>query len=126
MNNLFKESKDYKKVFSDEKHFCFDETNFEYNCFAQNIPLEDAKTEIESMTQVVKEKHDQKLLNAYFDFHAMDILHGKLKWNNGKLFYKHKFEVMMYHLINLKRVYHPKPVKRIPDTFYISPTRIYS
>ena len=126
MNTLYKSSKDYKKVFSSERHFCFDETNFEYNCFTQNIPLENANTEIESMTQIVKKMHNQKLLNAYFDFHAMDILHGKLKWDNGTLFFKNKFEVMLYHLINLKRIYKPKRIIRIPETFYISPTRIYS
>ena len=126
INNLFKSSKDYKKVFTSERHFCFDETNFEYNCFTQNIPLEHVHTEIESMTEVVRRMHNEKLLNAYFDFHAMDILHGKLKWSNGTLLYKKKFEVMVYHLINLKKRYKPRFVKKIPQTFYISPTRIYS
>ncbi|MGI8952268.1 MAG: DUF6625 family protein [Chitinophagaceae bacterium] len=126
-NELYKYSKDYEKVLSCSRHFCFDETNFAFLQFEQGVPLDEIESEVESMTYVVKKLHEQKIINAYFDFHVIEGTPGRLKWNNGMLTYKNKFEVMLYHLIKLKTIYHPaKPPKRIPDVFYISPTKIYS
>lgn len=127
INGLFKQSKDYIKVFTDPRHYCFDETNFTYAEFLEGIPVEEIKSEIESMTHLVKKLHNQKHINAYFDFHVLEGLPGKMKWQNGILTYKNTLEAIFYHLIMLKNVYTPKKLpKRIPDTFYISPTRIYS
>jgi hypothetical protein len=127
INELFKHSKDYKKVFSNSKHFCFDETNFAFLQFEEGISYDKIQSEIESMTQVVKKLNAQKKIRAYFDFHVIEGTHGKLKWDKGTLTYKNKFEVVLYHLIRLKTVYIPKQAPRkIPDIFYISPTRIYS
>lgn len=126
INLLFKESKDYEKVFTDPRHFCFDETNFTYDEFAEGVPAEEIKSEIESMTHLVKKLHNQKHLKAYFDFHVIEGLPGKIKWEKGVLTYKNTMEAIFYHLIKLKKVYTPKKaLKKIPDTFYISPTRIY-
>jgi hypothetical protein len=78
------------------------------------------------MTHLVKKLHNQKYLKAYFDFHVIEGLPGKIKWENGVLTYKNTMEAIFYHLIKLKKVYTPKKaLKKIPDTFYISPTRIY-
>lgn len=33
MNALFKQSKDYKKVFTNSNNFCFDETNYAFDAF---------------------------------------------------------------------------------------------
>ncbi len=118
INELFKESKDYIKVFTDPKHYCFDETNFTYDEFAEGIPVEDIKSEIESMTHLVKKLHNQNVINAYFDFHVIEGLPGKMKWNNGILTYKNTMEAILYHLIKLKIIYIPsKEPKNIPDTF---------
>ena len=126
INLLFKESKDYVKVFTDPRHYCFDETNFTYDEFAEGVPVEEIKSEIESMTHLVKKLHNQKRLKAYFDFHVIEGLPGKIKWEKGILTYKNTMEAILYHLIKLKKVYTPKKLlKKIPDTFYISPTRIY-
>lgn len=127
INELFKENKDYKRVLSSNKHFCFDETNFAFLQFEEEVPFDKIQCEIESMTQVVKRLHAQKKIRAYFDFHVIEGTPGRLKWDKGTLTYKNKFEAVLYHLIKFKTVYKPKQsLKIIPDTFYISPSRIYS
>ena len=126
INELFKQSKDYEKVLSSSRHFCFDETNFAFDQFKDGIPFNEIKSEIESMMHVVRKMEEANCLKAYFDFHVIEGRPGRLKWDNGVLTYKNVYEVILYHLIKLKAVYHPKKQpKKIPDIFYISPTRIY-
>jgi hypothetical protein len=127
VNELFMLSKDYKKVFTTQKHFCFDECNFAFWKLDHDISFEDVadQCEIESMTHVVKKLHREKKLNAYFDMHAVEGVEGKLLWEKGTLIFKHQFEVILYHLIILKKIYSPKTPRHIPDKFRISPTRIY-
>ncbi len=127
MNTLFMKSKDYKKVFSSKENFCFDETNYQFEAFAEKVPVNQINSEIESMMHVVRKMEDAKNLKAYFDFHVIEGRPGRLKWNQGVLTYKNEYEVILYHLIKLKEVYKPgNQLKKIPDVFYISPTRIYS
>lgn len=126
MNLLFTESKDYKKVFSSEKHYCFDETNFHFSSFSQNLPLSEINSEIESMMHVVRKMELKNEIRTFFDFMVIEGLPGRLKWSNGKLFYKNKYEILLYHLILFKKVYRPKHLTgTIPNEFRISPTRIY-
>jgi hypothetical protein len=126
MRLLFTNSKDYKKVFTDEIHYCFDETNFSFIGFANELHYSEIKSEVESMTHVVKKQHEKKLINAYFDFHVIEGAYGKLSWKKGVLMYNNKYEAMLYHLILLKTIYKPKKnFKTIPDSFKISKTRIY-
>lgn len=127
VNELFMESKDYIKVFTDSEHFCFDECNFAFWKLDHNISFEDVadQCEIESMTHVVKRLHKQGKINVYFDVHAVEGVSGKLVWDKGKLVFKRQFEVLLYHLIILKKIYSRTPPRHIPDKFSISPTRIY-
>lgn len=126
MRLLFTNSKDYKKVFSDQKHYCFDETNFSFIDFENELHYSEVKSEVESMTHVVKRQHEERVINAYFDFHVIEGAYGKLSWEKGILMYKNKYEAMLYHLILLKTIYKPnKILKKIPNKFKISKTRIY-
>lgn len=126
MNLLFYKSKDYKKVFLSDRHFCFDETNFQFASFSENLPLEKIKSEIESMMHVVRKMQNKNEIKAYFDFMVIEGLPGRIKWSNGKVFYKNKFEALLYHMILFKRVFKPKRiVEKIPNEIRISPTRIY-
>lgn len=126
-NQLFKKSRDYQKVLSDSKHYCFDETNFNFIDFERGIHYSKIKTEIESMTHVIKRCNELSEIRAYFDFHVIEGAYGKLLWENGKLTYDNgRFEAMLYHLILFKNVYKPKFLKKkIPNKFRISKTRIY-
>lgn len=126
VNSLFTYSKDYAKVFASDRHFCFDETNFHFNEFSQDIHYSDIESEIESMTHVVKKMHEKKYINAYFDFHVIEGLPGKLKWENGRLTYKNNIEVALYHLIQFKKIYYLNRLNfKIPNKFYISTQKIY-
>ena len=126
MKTLFKYSKDYKKVLSSELHYCFDETNFHFEEFEFKTHYSKINSEVESMTHVVKRLDEEKIIKAYFDFHVIEGVNGKLSWNKGKLMYKNKYEAILYHLILFKYIYMPKKkLNSIPDCFRISPTRIY-
>lgn len=126
MNTLFMQSKDYRKIFTSSKHFCFDETNFSHDLFTEGYQYSEIPTEIESMMHVIKRLEETGEIKPYFDLHIVEGRPGKLRWNKGMLTYRNQFEALLYHLIKLKDVYHPKAVpKKIPETFFISPTRIY-
>lgn len=127
MITLFTNSKDYRKVFTSDINYCFDETNFEHKAFSDEMPYYLVKSEIESMTHVVRKMEASKIIRPYFDFHVIEGLPGKLKWSNGILYYKNKYEVILYHLIKLKYVYRSKDTADFDfGEFRISPTKIYS
>ncbi len=126
MNTLFMHSKDYKKVLMSERHYCFDETNFAHDDFTDGKLYTEVNTEIESMMHVVKKLEASGYIKPYFDLFIIEGIPGKLKWVHGKLTYRNRFEVLLYHLIRLKKIYSPKrKLKRIPNVFSISPTKIY-
>lgn len=123
---LFTHSKDYQKVLKSPEHFCFDETNFRFNEFGMNIHYSEVESEIESMTHVVRRLEEKNALKVYFDFHVIEGVNGNLKWTNGVLIYKNKYEAILYHMILFKRVYNPEKVPaKMPDSFRVSKTRIY-
>ncbi|MCC6835558.1 MAG: hypothetical protein IT213_11250 [Cytophagales bacterium] len=125
MNHLFTLSKDYKTVLTSEKHYCFDETNFMFQPFTDGFSYKEIPSEIESMTHLVKRLEGEKYLKVHFDFLIIEGTPGKLRWNRGKMIYRNKYEVLLYHLIKLKGIYSPKKrPANIPDSFSISPTRI--
>ncbi|WP_369431408.1 DUF6625 family protein [Rhodohalobacter sulfatireducens] len=126
MNTLFMRSKDYRKVLSSSIHYCFDETNFQWGEFTDLNTYPKRKHEVESMMHLVKRLEKNNELKTYFDFHVIEGLPGRLKWEKGKLFYKNAYEIMLYHMIYFKKVFKPKNVPDpLPDVFSISPTRIY-
>lgn len=98
INNLFKNSKDYKKVFSSSKHFCFDECNFTQNLLATGKSIFEVDTEIESFTHVIRSAEKNKQIRVHFDFLLMEGIPGKIKFDHGKIFYKNTFEAILYHL----------------------------
>lgn len=127
MNNIFKHSKDYKTVFCNPKHYCFDECNFAWDELTEGKSIFEVKTEIESFTHIIKTAEKNNEIRAHFDFMLIEGLVGKIKFDNGKVVYKKMFEGILYHLYWLKRVYFPSKVsKQIPDIYYISPARIYT
>jgi hypothetical protein len=126
MNNFFQKSKDYKKIFSDSKHYCFDECSFAWDYLVDGSSIFDVETEIESFTHLMKQAELEKTVRTYFDFILMEGFEGHLKFEKGKIIYRNKYEAIMYHLFWLKKKFNPtKCPKMIPDTYYISSTRIY-
>lgn len=126
INSLFTHSKDYRKVFENDRHYCFDETNFAHDAFSDGLSYLDIDTEIESMMHVVKKMETLNYVKPYFDLHIIEGLPGKLKWENGRMFYRGKYEILLYHMIHFKNLYQPKMTEStIPDRFSISPAKIY-
>jgi hypothetical protein len=126
MNTIFKRSKDYKKVLADTKHYCFDECNFMHTQLHQGISIFDIDTEIDTLTHIIKSAELSKEINAHFDFIMLEGVPGKIKFDHGFLTYKNSFEVMLYHLYWLKRIYNPgNRGEIVPNVYSISPSRIY-
>jgi len=126
VNTLFKETKNYIQVFTHAKYFNFDETNFCFGDFTAGKTFSDIPSEIESMTHAVKKRHAEKQIQAYFDLHALEGLPGELKWEMGSLTYKGEFEILLYHLLEFKKIYSPEYMPaNIPERFYISHDKIY-
>lgn len=126
MNTFFMRSKDYKKVFSDSKHYCFDECSFAWDALTAGASIFDLETEVVSFTHLIKSAELTGEIKAHFDFIIMEGNTGKVVFENGKIIYCQKLEVALYHLFWIKKVYFPNKIaKKIPNKFYISPTRIY-
>lgn len=102
INNLFKKSKDYKKVFLSEKHYCFDECNFKHIHLEKGISILDVDCEIESMEHVIRKEMEKFTIKVSYDLWVIDGMPGKLKWDNGLLAYDNRFEILLYHLIQYK------------------------
>ena len=129
INTLFMQSKDYKKVFSSTLHYCFDECNFLWNQIGElkrKRTIFDLSCEIESMTHVVRKLQSVNKLKVFFDFMIVEGTPGHLKWVEGKLIFKNKFEALLYHLIKFKKENKPSKIyKPMPEIFKISPAKIY-
>lgn len=126
MNTLFMKSKDYRKVLGSEKHYCFDETNFFHIKFTLKKSYRDIKSEIESMTHVVKRLEETNDIRTYFEFHVIEGNPGKLMWNHGHLTFKNKYEVLLYHLIVFKNMFTPPEDENFykSDIYEISDSQI--
>jgi len=125
VTRLFMQSKDYKRVFSDSRHYGFDETNFYHSDFSSGKRYDEIHSEIESMMHVVKRLENVGYIRPYFDLHIVEGRPGRLNWDKGILMYRNKYEALLYHLVKLKHVYNQKKTLRtMPDTFSITPTRI--
>lgn len=126
MNNLFRKSKDHKKVFQNSTHYCFDECNFVHPALKEGASIFETETAIQSFTYVVKKAARDKEIKAHFDFILMEGIPGRIRFDKGKIIYRNQYEALLYHLIKLKQVYAPanKPAA-IPGVYYISDSRIY-
>lgn len=121
INSLFTKSKDYKKIFTSDKHYCFDECNFKHMQLELNMNIFDIPCEIESMEHIIRREYNLKKINVFYDFLVVDGLSGKLKWDNGLLSYSNKLEILLYHLIQFKSnaFLNKNNWFNIPNTFYI-------
>jgi hypothetical protein len=126
MNTFFMRSKDYKLVFTNAQHYSFGECNFARNEVVAGKSIFDLETEIESFTHLMKAAEITNEIKVHFDFILMEGTTGRLMFCDGKIIYKKQFDAILYHLYWLKKIYSPQKVpKKIPNVYYISPTRIY-
>jgi hypothetical protein len=121
LNNLFLKSKDCRKVFTSDIHYCFDECNFKHAQMEHEINIFDVDCEIESMEHIIRREMELGSITVFFDFLVVDGLSGKLKWDNGLLSYSNKFEILLYHLIQYKSNFFSKKEhwEDIPNIYFI-------
>jgi hypothetical protein len=125
INTLFMRSRDYKKVFQSDEHYCFDECNNLFPELDKGYSVLDFPDKIQSITYVVKKAEAEGKLKAYFDFIVVDGVPGRILWKNGKVFYKNMYEIMYYNLIRFKRECKmPKVFNPMPTSIYFTPSRI--
>ncbi|MBC7935017.1 MAG: hypothetical protein H7Y86_06625 [Rhizobacter sp.] len=128
INELFKKSKDYRKVFTSKTYHNFDECNFLFVPLWEEVPIENIRSKIESMTHVVfREKHKAKI-RAYFDFNIVEGVVGGVKWKNGKIFFKQHYEAMYYHFLKFKEKCLNQAIPGFisnDHAYHFSETRIY-
>lgn len=126
IKKIFKQSKDYKKVYTSDRNFCFDETNYAFKKFGDGIHHSMIQTEIESMTHIVKRMQENNALKVFFDLLILEGLPGSITWGEGKLSYRKTFELMYYHFIALKEIYFENEMQfsSSPKTFKITKKKI--
>jgi hypothetical protein len=120
VNSLFRKSKDYKLVFTSNEHYCFDECNFKHFELSHGEDIINLDCSIESFHHVVKLNNGTNI-KAYYDFHVIEGMPGKLKWNRGILTYKNEFEALLYHLISYKANHYSRRIvfRKVPKVFLI-------
>jgi len=127
MRELFKHSKDYRKVFTEPRNFFFDETNFAFKEFEKGLHYSQIRTEVESMTHVVRRLQEENCLKVYFEFQILEGFAGNMLWKQGRLIYRKQYEAMFYHMVRFKRKY-SEPLdlhQTIPDEFRIGKKKIF-
>ncbi len=125
MKTFFMRSKDYRVVLSSSEFYSFSECNFAWDELEAGKSIFDGETKIDSFTHLVKLAEMKKEIRAHFDFILMEGKTGRVMFDNGKIVYKNQFEAVLYHLFWIKKMTPERVPKKIPDKYYISPTRIY-
>jgi len=126
LRTLFMCSRDYQKVFTSSRHFCFDECNFVHDALEQGRSIFELNSDIESFTHVVMRANASGYIRAHFDVLLIEGTPGRIRFDHGMIIYRNKYEAILYHLVRFKKAYHPAAVPdHIPDRYCISPTRIY-
>lgn len=118
---LFRQSRDYQKIFRDRTHYCFDECNFNHVPLKKGKSVFELKAEIQCATYVVKKLQLCSAVRAYFGTLVVEELVGGLRWSNGELYYKEN-PILLFHLIFFKDLpFKSVPSwKEIPQTFYMN------
>jgi hypothetical protein len=121
INTLFMKSRDFKYVFSNSEHFCFDECNFLFRELFYGNSILDYPKNIQSMTYLAVKGQKDGDFRVYFDCLILQGMSNRVRWDNGLIIYKNEFECMAYDLIRFKVKCKNKTVDYpIPDVFYFN------
>jgi hypothetical protein len=120
INNIFKKSKDYRKVFQEPVHYDFDECNWEWAALQQGKDISQLNSAIVSITHIIKDAERTGDIAAYW--HNLEHLPGNIVWDRGDLLYNNTERALLCHFIFFKDLdfkYIPQ-WKTIPERFYIN------
>lgn len=126
INNLFKESQDYRNIFSQSEYFNFDECSFLHSELQTEGSVFDYPGKSQNITWIIKKADEEGKLKAFFDFMIIEGTPGNIKWEKGKLIYNQQYEAMYYHLIKFKKLCEvpERTVYPLPDTIFFTSSAI--
>lgn len=101
VNCLYRSSTDYIKVFQSSDLLLFDECGGHYDEVCSGVNILDTKYEIDSMHHILE--RNKSKVNILYKNLSIEGSHGHLRYEEGMLTYRDKFEVLLYHLTNFKK-----------------------
>lgn len=121
MNTLFMQSRDFKEVFSNPEHYCFDECNFLFTELASGNSILDYHRHIQSMTFLAVKGNNDGDFRAFFDRIIIQGMSDVIRWDNGKIIFNNKFECLFYDLIDYKvKCKNKVAILPIPEIYYFN------
>jgi hypothetical protein len=124
-NTLFMQSRDYKHIFSNSEYLGFDECSNLFDELLEGASVLDFPDHLQSMTHLVRQAEKDGILRAFFDFIVIEGITEKVKWDNGQIIFKEKFEGMFYNMILFKRDCKIHiALNPIPNVFYFDPNGV--
>lgn len=113
VNFLFKKSRDWLKVVTNDKVYLFDEASDVMPYLWEGKKIAEYPGEVESMTHVLNDKNkcDLRVLFAGF---ISERVHGSLTWSSGFLYDDFGCEIALFHYI----VYKNRLNFSVPDIVY--------
>ena len=135
--NLFRQSKDYKKIITEKEHFAFDECGYWHGELeSEKISLEDSCRDFMHFTYVCEMAAANGRIQYYHDDIAKEILYSDemIAWEKEKLFldstqnFSSRNEIAYFHYILVKQrsfFFFPK-WSNVPDSFFIDNTGFYT
>lgn len=134
VNNLFRKSADYQTVFLSAKSFAFDECNFLWWKLLAGAHVLDTKSQIESMSFIVKKYSGTGYIRSYFESHVieqdklgpdyeLEPFSEELIWDNGMLTNKatnQEYLTFHFHFLKSDPAFHVPDQEFIPDHFEVS------
>lgn len=132
--NLFRLSRDYEKVFSDDMIYCFDECGKKHGILRTGIdPLEievpHRPNDVHCMTQVIRKEELEGNLKVYRRYYAKESLPFDeiIWWEDGKIKGAGFAEYIFYHFVwdkKQKEFAFPK-WRSVPKKYFITTTGFY-
>ncbi|WP_294309624.1 DUF6625 family protein [uncultured Chryseobacterium sp.] len=101
VNSLYKKSPHYKFIFQEERNYMFDECAGCYSKVISGINILDTNSDTDSIHHLLELNKDK--INSIFEYFSIEGMPGNIKYDNGILIYKNKYEVLIYHLSDYKK-----------------------
>ncbi len=101
VNSLYKKSPYYKFIFQEEKNYMFDECAGCYSEVISGVNILDTKSKTDSIHHLLELNKDK--VNSLFEYFSIEGMPGNIKYKNGILTYKSKYEILVYHLSDYKK-----------------------
>lgn len=132
INQLYRNSKDFKEILSSDKHFSFTECAFAWVPLRAGQCILDVETETESMTEVIEKAERMGTIKAHFVSLSLEPernFKGKVTVENGRVKKEGKEYVHYHHHNNKGRAAYTFPMwnwRLVPSTLHIHKYGVYS